>query len=409
MGKSIQAMREERTAIAREIRNLHDNTTDWGQEAKDKFNELEGKITALDEEIDRYQKVLDLEAKNANVVDQTADKLGTTLATAEDILNAKKDVYDAWLRGGAKAARERMETYAATLDGLEVATPADGGYTVPDQVASTLLEELAQIGGMRQAATVLATATGQEISFPTADETSQKGEMLGERTQAAHSDPTFGTKALKVYKFSSKTVGVSIELLQDTTIDLEGFIRRALVDRLSRITEDYYHDGTGSDQPQGLLTAATQGKVGASGQTATVIYEDLLDLIHAVDPAYRRGGSCGFMFNDTTLGGIRKLEDDYGRPLWQPNVVESEPSRILGYPYWVNQEMADMAANAKSIVFGDLSKFIIRDAMDIQLRRFDDSRYAEYGMVGFLAMMRSGSALIAPSGSCVKYYQNAAS
>lgn len=406
MPKSIQALREERTELARQARNLHENVTEWTEEKKAEFDGVADKISALDVDIERHQKVLDIEATNLGNLEKRADKHGISLDEANARADAEKNVFVAWLRGGREEAQREIQN--ATLDGLEIATPADGGYTVPDQVASLLLEEMAQIGGMRQAATILTTATGQTIAYPTVDETSVKGELLAERTQAAHADPTFGTKEIKAYKFSSKSIAVSLELLQDTVIDLEGFIRRAMVDRLTRITEDYYHDGAGTTEPQGVVTAAALGKTGASGQTTTVTYADLVDLIHSIDPVYRLGGRCGFMFNDSTLSAMRKLVDGNGVPLWQPNITIGEPSRILGFPYYINQEMADMAASAKSILFGDFSKFVIRDTMQVSMMRFDDSAYASYGMVGFLAMMRSDSGLIAPSNACMKYYANAA-
>jgi HK97 family phage major capsid protein len=69
--------------------------------------------------------------------------------------------------------------------------------------------------------------------------------------------------------------------------------------------------------------------------------------------------------------------------------------------------MPVMAANAKSVLFGDFSKYMVRDVMDFTLFRMTDSKYTENGQVGFLAFCRSGANLI-DVGGAVKYYQNSA-
>jgi len=215
---------------------------------------------------------------------------------------------------------------------------------------------------------------------------------------------------LKTYKFSSKVVACPFELLQDSSIDMEAFIKARLVTRLGRVTNTYFTTGTGSGQPNGIVTAATSGKVGTTGQTVTVIYDDLVDLVHSVDPAYRNLGRCKFMMNDSSLKVIRKIKDSSGRPIFMPGydgLGGSFPDTLFGYQIQINQDISVMAANAKSILFGDFTFYKIRDAMDIQMFRFDDSAYIKLGQIGFLAWMRSGGNFVDVGGG-VKYYQNSA-
>jgi HK97 family phage major capsid protein len=133
-------------------------------------------------------------------------------------------------------------------------------------------------------------------------------------------------------------------------------------------------------------------------------------VVHSVDPAYRALGNCGFMMHDSSLKIIRKLKDSQGRPVFLPGydgLGKSMPDTLLGYPVVINQDIAVMAANAKSILFGDFSFYKIRDAMDMQMFRFDDSAYIKLGQIGFLAWMRSGGNFV-DVGGAVKYYQNSA-
>jgi HK97 family phage major capsid protein len=141
-----------------------------------------------------------------------------------------------------------------------------------------------------------------------------------------------------------------------------------------------------------------------------VIYDDLVDLIHSVDPAYRGSGMCRFMMHDLSVAKVRKIKDSQGMPIWAPSYADGVrggvPDRLLGYAVQVNQDVAQMAANAKSILFGDFQYYKIRDVMAVTMFRFTDSAYAKLGQVGFLAWMRSGGNLV--DTTAVKHYANSA-
>lgn len=280
-----------------------------------------------------------------------------------------------------------------------------GGYTVADSPMGALEKALLEFGGMRQVATVIRTDSGSDLPIPTNDDTSNKGALLAENTQVSEVDPTFGQLVMQAYKYSSKSVLVSVEFLQDSSIDFNGFIGRALGERIGRIQNDHFTTGTGSSQPNGIVTAATSSSVTFSG-TATVTYDNIVDLIHSVDPAYRANGS--FMFHDGALKMLKKVKilqysgDTVGAPLWQPSLVAGQPDLIHGYRYVINQSMTTPATSVKSILFGDLSKYIIRDCRDVTLMRLDE-RYADYHQVGFLAFARSDGDLLDAGTHPVKY------
>lgn len=399
MSKSIQALREERTAKAREFRNILDkNTGSLSAEEKGKLNELQAEIDGLEETIGFHEKALDMaaEKKVVGAVSQLAkDKPG----------DAKAQVFDKWLRGGLESlnAEERQ----VLRNTMSTGTGSEGGYTVPTETARTVLDALKAFGGMREVSTVITTSAGHEMTYPTSDGTSEEGEIVGENDSAGKGDVTFGTKSLVVYKFSSKVVTVPIELLQDSSIPIESFVNGRLAQRLGRIQNKKFTVGTGSGEPTGIVTAISVGKTGASGLDTSVDYDSLVDLVHSVDPAYRKSPQCGLMFHDYTLRDIKKIKDEQGRPIFLPSVDVKDPATILSYPYTINQDVAQMAANAKSILFGDFSKYVIRDVLAILLRRYTDSAYDEKGQVGFLAWMRSGGNFM-DVGGAVKAFKNAA-
>lgn len=405
MAQSIQALREQRNALAAEVRNVMDNNTgaNWKPEHQAIYDAKTADIERVDAEIAREQKVMDLTAEN--MIKDAGGKVSGESGDPE-----ARALYNKWLRGGDNALT--AAEWGHVRNTMSTTTPSEGGYTIDSTVASDLIKGLKAFGGMREAATVFGTATGGPMSWPTMDDTGNVGEIVAENTAAADLDLSFGTVALPVYKYSSKVVTVPFELVQDTSVDLEGTINAALAQRLARIQNTHFTVGTGSSQPRGIVVAAASGKVGATGQTTTVIYDDLVDLEHSIDPAYRNLPGAGFMLHDTTLRALRKIKDSEGRPIFVPGYESGSPggapSTLLGRPIIVNQDVAAMAANAKSILFGVLPNYRIRDVMQATLFRFTDSAYTKKGQVGFMAWMRTGGNLLDLSGATVKHYQNSA-
>jgi HK97 family phage major capsid protein len=406
---SIQALREQRAAKAKTLNELVDPSRQWnpatdqaiydaGLAEIDAIDAQIGRITAMNERAAR-------EVLNGSVLD-AADRLAT------DEKSSASAVFAKWLRGGDNALNQAdWDMVRATMS---TGTNPEGGYTVATEVATSILDALRQFGGMRAVADVITTTQGGPMNWPTSDGTSEEGEIVDENGTASDLDVAFGVKSLPVFKYSSKVVTVPIELLQDSSVDIEAFVRARLVTRLGRVTNRHFTTGTGSSQPNGVVTAATTGVTAANGssQVTAVKYDSLVDLQHSVDPAYREGGNCRWMFNDSTLKALRKIVDGQARPIFVPGYEAGNPGgapdRLLGDPISINQSVAAMAAGAKSILYGDFSYYKIRDVLDVTLQRYTDSAYAKKGQVGFLAWLRSGGNLV-DVGGAVKAFVNAAS
>ena len=399
---SIQALRERRSGLAIEARKLLDESKDvkWTPENQTKYDAYTGEILDIDARIEREQKLLDLAADER--IQHRDPK-----AKSDDPL-ADIQIFDAWMRRGEKGLS--AEQAAKLYNTMSTTTGSEGGYTVPSAVASELIESLKAYGGVRAVADQLTTAQGNPLSYPSTDGTAEVGELLAENTQAAALDPSFGTVGLNVFKYSSKIIAVPIELLQDSSVDIEAFVRRRIIERIGRIENQHFTTGTGTGQPRGIVTGSSAGKVGTTGQTTTVIYDDLVDLLESVNEAYQLGGTCQFMFSQTVRGLLRKLKDTAGRPIWTPGyeagITAGAPDLLLGKSVAINNDMPTPAANAKSIIYGDFKKYIVRDAMAVSLMRFDDSAYASKGQVGFLAFIRSGGNLM--DTAAVKHYAHSA-
>jgi HK97 family phage major capsid protein len=369
---------------------------------------------------------------------QHVDELGNRIAVAEGILRHEANPGEQYRRENASAQTPhehmRMASFLKFIRGGErkleaqdrmlierrdvsegapmlthVGTYSGLGYFVPTGFVNQIEQATKYFAPLLNGdvITVMKTATGAPLPFPTSDDTSNVAVIVGEAAAVSEEDVSAAQVTLAAYKMSSGLVKVSIELLQDSAFDIQKYLSDRFGERWGRGLEAMLTTGTGSSQPTGLLTA-----IAANGATAIVAagdsestggsqtgansigYSDLVNLEHSVDPSYRRGAK--YMFHDQTLASIKKILDKYGRPLWTPGIAVSEPDTINGYPYVINQSMPQIGSvsEATTVIFGDFSKFIARKVQDLQVMRLDEL-YAVNGQVGFLSFARIDSNLIA--------------
>jgi len=384
-------------------------------EERQTYDKAEAAVSADTTEIDRLKRHADL-SKSFDRIDEHEDRSagGGNGPEARD-----QSMYDAAFWSYVRRGREGLEPEERALLATGFTQPTKeqraqgtpttaGGYTIPQGFRAKIVETLKFFSAMRELAEVVTTDTGNTLPWPTVNDTANVGAILAENTQMTQLDVTFGQAQLGAYMYTSKLILVSWQLLQDSFFDLESFLGRIIGTRLGRIQNTHFTTGTGTAQPLGVQTNAVVGKTGLAGQTLTVIYDDLIDLIHSIDPAYRNqaGGRAKFMLNDLTLAAIRKIKDTQGHPLWVPAVTAGVGDTLLGYGIVPNNDMPTMAANAKSILFGDfMTAYVIRDVLGLQVIRLDE-RYADFLQSGFFGFMRSDATL--QDNAAVKAYSNSA-
>lgn len=239
-----------------------------------------------------------------------------------------------------------------------------GGYTVPTTLYDQIVISMAAWGPMYDEAicTVITTSSGEQINIPTIDDTAVAVAKHTEGTALTDDggvDVTVGQKVLNAFMYDTEFVRWSIELSQDSAFNWEALLGSLLGERLGRRANVELTTGDGSGDPNGIVTASTLGKTAAA--VAAITADELIDLEHSVDPAYRMSPKTRFMFNDTTLKTIRKLKDGQGQFLWHGGDLSKAVSpALLGRPYSINQAMASPATGNKSVVFGDFGKYFVR-------------------------------------------------
>jgi HK97 family phage major capsid protein len=267
-------------------------------------------------------------------------------------------------------------------------TAAAGGYTVPKELANEIVKTMKDWGPMYDGTIVrdITTGSGNEFDIPTNDDTSGSASGLNEGADLTDDDSgdlTFGQKRLDAYVDATPWVKLSFELLQDSVFNLEEFLAEALGERLGRRANSRLTTGSGTGQANGVVTASTQGKVAAAA--AAIAADELLDLQHSVRAPYRRSPKCRWMFADNTLLAIRKLKDGEGNYLWTMGDIRvGAPAMLLDHPYSINDDVPTMAANAKSVLFGDFSRYWVRKVGAPLIGTVRERFWPKVGMAGLI-------------------------
>lgn len=400
-----KTLRSDRFKMITDAQNLinGENVTD---ETFSTFDAMIADADALMKKIERVEKV----AAEANRVDEiigaSAEKSKVSFDEKLNEVDLYKACIVAQLRQGAKVAlTPKDKTALEDFQNAASLTGSAGGFTVPTDLMREIFAAMILEGGVREVARIITTSQGNPIDMPMNDDTANVAVQVAENTSlGTGTDLVFSKITLGAYKWTSQVQLISKELLQDSAFSFDEFLMQQLVHRFVRGTNAAYTVGNGTTNCQGVVTGASLGTTGTTGQTTTVIYNDLVNLEHSVAVPYRRNAT--FMLSDAMFKTIKRLQDTLGRPIWLPNITVGAPDSILGYPISINADLAVPAANAKSILFGDFKQFIIRDVLDLNFTVLNEL-YAATGQVGFVGLMRTDSK-VASVGACLKWYANSA-
>lgn len=287
---------------------------------------------------------------------------------------------------------------------LSKGTATAGGNTVPTSFYDQLVEHLVDTTSVLQAgATVLNTSSGENIDVPV---TTSHGAAaaVAEAGALAGTDPAFAKRTLGAFKFG-QLITLSRELVDDTAVDLMGYVSRAAGRNIGLALGAKLATGAGTTEPWGVITRATTGVTGGAGVTGAFTADNLIDLMFSVIGPYRRNGS--WLVKDATLGAIRKLKDGSGRYLFDPAATVGAPDTVLGRPIYTDTNMAGVALSAKSVAFGDLSTYFVRIAGGVRFERSDDYAFGN-DQIAFRAIIRADGELADQTGSVKLFVGNAA-
>jgi HK97 family phage major capsid protein len=277
-----------------------------------------------------------------------------------------------------------------------------GLNTVKTSFYDRLVAHLIEVSGILQAGpTVLNTTSGENLQIP---KTTSHGTaaLVAEAGTIAASDPAFGQVTLGAYKYG-KLISVSNELVNDTSVDLLGYLAMAAGRAVGNALGTDLIVGAGSTLPFGIVTNATLGVTGGAGVVGVFTADNLIDLFYSVIAPYRNSPSCGWLLRDATMASVRKLKDSQNRYLFEPSLVAGTPDTLFAKPIHTDPNVAATALSAKSVVFGDISQYFVRMVNGVRFERSDDFAFNQ-DLVTFRCLIRADGVLVDQTGA-VKYFQ----
>ena len=383
----------------------HMSIRDMNPTESARLDSLYGQVAKLDERIAMLENAMsaDIPAGGAGSLTAGRQSKPWPIAGNSTSGSSDSDCLRAWLRNGLpgeqSSDREILENrgYNGNSHALEFrANLSTGGSgagaeIVPTGFYAEVQRALKAVAPIRELAKIIASDTGENLRIPINDDTSNTGAIVAENVEHTALDMSFTEISLGAYTYSSKLVKCSNELLQDTGIDLATFLGAQLGERIGRAQESHFLTGSGSSQPQGLITAAST--TSAASATSLAI-NDLLNLMSAIDPAYiYNSGSVAWMMHPTVWTALRKLQDSQGRQLIGDVSAGTEPV-LFGYPVRLTSSMdSTFAATKKTILFGNFSYYAIRDVANLVVARSVD-RYFEFNQTAFLALQRTDAKVL---------------
>lgn len=360
-------------------------------EGRDLSEEEIERASELEKQLAVARRSVELRSRFDAYTTPVGPALQTATASAED---PHERAFDQLIRTGT--APPELAEYRAQ----SVGTLTAGGYLVPAGFRAKLVERMVTFGGIAENAEDFTTSEGNTIAYPTVNDTANIGEIVAEGgTFAAGADVVFGTRSLTAWKYMAGGAGnlplkVSWELAQDSAFDLQSFLARILGTRIARLQSIHWATGTGTGQPQGLVTPFTTIGAIASNTTGPT-YAELLATRNALDPAY--WANAKWVMNSASLAKIQGQLDTTGRPILTDahRGIEGDPggAQLLGHPVVIDQAMPNMATGAKFLFFGDIRQtYVIRRVKDVTLVVLNEL-YAANGQIGFMSWARADGAV----------------
>ncbi|ENJ1274140.1 phage major capsid protein [Salmonella enterica] len=361
--KRLEAVEQEKGKLAGEVENLNG-----------KLSELDELKSALEEELKQVKRPAGGPQSKAASEHKTA--------------------FIGFMRKGKDDGLRELERKA-----LQVGVDEDGGYAVPEELDRTILNLLKDEVVMRQEATTITVGGANYKKLVNLGGTASG--WIGETDARPETD---ASKLGQIEPFMGEIYGnpqATQTMLDDAFFNVEDWINSELAIEFAEQEEIAFTSGNGTKKPKGFLAYASTldpDKTRAfgtlqhilSGAAAGVTADAIIKLVYTLRKVHRNGAK--FMMNNNSLFAIRILKDSEGNYLWRPGLELGQPSSLAGYGVAENEQMPDIAADAKAIAFGNFKRgYTIVDRIGTRILR---DPYTKKPFVGFYTTKRTGGMLV---------------
>lgn len=355
---------ENRQHAAARIRQIIDDAT----EAKRSLTpEDETAIEAASADYDRLKAEEDkLVALNEKLAagDAQRSRISGAITHREDeddrpgdraIIEVVRSAQNAIRSGDQFAPKEfdlRIDHGKVLMASRAIADFSDAGALYMNDFATRVAIYQRTTSPLLTVASVISADNGRPLVLPvlSADPSSY---TPGEGTAITENSGTLGQATATPVSYKSLSY-ISSEAEEDEMVGLMQLISRAQGRELGI--------KAGTAMTATLVTAATNGGTASGlggGSTATFLgYEDALDLKYGRPTGIRQVGA--WLMANGAIKKARKWTDKNGQYLWQPAIAAGQPDLFDGQPVYEDPGLADPASATKSILYGDLSAWVVK-------------------------------------------------
>lgn len=341
------------------------------------YNQMVAVVDAMEAEINRAK---DIEARDAAMAAPTSKPITSAVGNGKD--GRATDEYN-------KEFVNYIKTRRAS-NALQEGTNSEGGYLVPVEFERTLYKARDKVDPIfALAGKITLGALEKNVPYVASEGAAA---LVAEEGSYGDTDDAFGQVVLHAYKFG-RICKASDELIADSAFDISAHLAESFGRAIGKAEAGYFWTGTGSSQPQGVLTAAGTGVTAASASVITA--DEIIDLFYSLDEQYR--DNAAFVMNNATLAAVRKLKDGEGHYLWAPG-FDGQPATLMGKRVYTSANIPTIAANKKVIAFGDFEAgYKIADRSGFEFKVLTEL-YAANGQIGFRGTGRTdGKGILASS------------
>ena len=328
------------------------------------------------------------EAQTA-IADQKSaiDKLDIKMAKNGQFIATRKQVFE-------MPEVKKMFDYIRNTKSMAVNDGPSGGYLVHTEYLNYVFEKVRDVDEIRANATVLTTGTSA-LGIPTEDQDAGL-EWVGETEDRPETDaPTFGQVNIPVTEAHAK-IRMTRIMRDDASFDVESYITRKLIDRITRGEGKAFVNGKGTTVPEGLWACSKIGSIESTATAGSISADDLLDMTAEVPWALE--SECAFIMNKRTEVAIRKLKDSDGQYLWNPSLIDGMPSTFGGYRIVKAPSAPDIASSAFPVMYGALKDYAIVDRQGVELIVDETSAtLRSKGQIEYQFNCRLGAAVVQPA------------
>lgn len=248
-------------------------------------------------------------------------------------------------------------------------------YHLPEASNRKYTAALQEESVVRQLATVVnATRSDSRIYAFDCEGQAEWGE--GNDAEDMNNEGDFKRFDVQAYRLS-ELVKLGTVFTSDHSFAIEDYVIGKMARCFGSSEEQAFINGTGGNQPTGILHATEGAETGVTAESDSAIcYDEIIKLYLSVDKKYRKHGT--WLMNDETALALRTLKDLAGNYLWKDS-----NETIFSKPVQVIDSMPSIGKGQKVIAFGDFSNYWLVQRFPMTIRTLKE-KFAVRGQIGYL-------------------------